>query len=197
MRLGYQPNMGNQPSTTVVESGTSGSNRKPPGPKPGVLPTAPLPVVLFIQSERSDFAPAISSSPNWRDNQTSLRSDVSARRPTCGRCRFEPISLPCSAIYLGEYPASIDERSVLCRSVRVPFKQWTGRHSNPRLLGFNQVLDRLSYQSVVVIWGRSFFSMSTKKARRRCDTGLCVIRKSTAECHKRNGCDGSIIFACS
>ena len=38
------------------ESGTSGSNRKPPGPKPGVLPTAPLPdVVVFIQSERSDL----------------------------------------------------------------------------------------------------------------------------------------------
>ena len=68
-----------------VESGTSGSNRKPPGPKPGVLPTAPLPdVVLFIQSERSRPIrpvgrsvpePTISSSPNWRDNQTSLRSD--------------------------------------------------------------------------------------------------------------------------
>ena len=39
-----------------VESGTSGSNRKPPGPKPDVLPTAPLPdIVLFIQSERSDL----------------------------------------------------------------------------------------------------------------------------------------------
>ena len=55
--------MGNQPSTTVlVESGTSGSNRpfflvnRAPGPKPGVLPTAPLPdVVVFVQSERSDL----------------------------------------------------------------------------------------------------------------------------------------------
>ena len=40
----------------LVKSGTSGSNRKPPGPKPGVLPSAPLPdVVLFMQSERSDL----------------------------------------------------------------------------------------------------------------------------------------------
>ena len=89
------------------------------------------------------------------------------------------------------YPAPIDERAMLCRCVRVPFTQWTGRRSNPRLLGFNQVLDHLSYQSVFVL-----LDDSTKKARCRDDTGLCVIRKTTAECHKRNGCDGSK-FACS
>ena len=34
--------MGNQPSTTVFKSGTSESNRDPPAPKAGVLPSAPL-----------------------------------------------------------------------------------------------------------------------------------------------------------
>ena len=83
-----------------------------------------------------------------------------------------------------------DERAMLCRCGRAPFTQWTGRRSNPRLLLFRQALDRLSYRSVSSRWNES-----TKKARCRCDTGLCVVRKSTAERHKRNGCDG--IFACS
>ena len=131
--------MGNQPSTTVVvESGTSGSNRKPPGPKPGVLPTAPLPDVVFRSVRTVGFEPTISSSPNWRDNQTSLRSDCSS--PYGNRTHLSALK--------ERYPAPIDERAVLCRCVRVPFTQWTGRRSNPRLLLFRQALDRLSYQSV-------------------------------------------------
>ena len=170
----------------MKKSGTSGSNRKPPGPKPGVLPTAPLPdVVLFVQSERSDLN---RRSPVPRTGAiTRLRYVLMS----AARMGIEPISPPCRVCFLGEYPAPIDERAMLCRCVRVPFTQWTGRRSNPRLLGFNQVLDHLSYQSVFVL-----LDDSTKKARCRDDTGLCVIRKSTAECHNRNGCDGSI-FACS
>jgi len=37
-----------------LKSGTSESNRDPPGPKPGVLPTAPVPD-MFLQSERLDL----------------------------------------------------------------------------------------------------------------------------------------------
>ena len=98
------------------------------------------------------FEPTISSPPNWRDNQTSLRFDVSS--PYGNRTHLSALK--------ERYPAPIDERVMLCRCVRVPFTQWTGRRSNPRLLGFNQVLDRLSYQSVVVIWVCAF-SMGTKK----------------------------------
>ena len=36
------------------KSGTSGSNRDPPGPKPGVLPSAPVPDMSH-QSERQDL----------------------------------------------------------------------------------------------------------------------------------------------
>ena len=40
----------------LLQSGTSGSNRKPPAPKAGVLPSAPLPDVVFLhKSERSDL----------------------------------------------------------------------------------------------------------------------------------------------
>ena len=132
-----------------VESGTSGSNRKPPAPKAGVLPTAPLPDVVFRSVRTVGFEPRAptrsvgrSSSPNWRDNQTSLRSDVSS--PYGSRTHLSALK--------ERYPAPIDERAVLCCCERVPFTQWTGRPSNPRLLLFRQVLDRLSYQSVFLCW---------------------------------------------
>ena len=57
------------------KSGTPESNREPPAPEAGVLPSAPLPVCLF-QSERprpirrpcrSVPEPAVSWSPTWRD----------------------------------------------------------------------------------------------------------------------------------
>ena len=76
--LGYQPGIGDQPSTTAInphpkfrdresnasrlayeakggnqhhfpaKSGTSESNREPPAPKAGVLPFAPLPGLSFL-----------------------------------------------------------------------------------------------------------------------------------------------------
>ena len=149
--------MGNQPSTTVrVESGTSESNRKPPGPKPGVLPTAPLPdVVLFTRGHRPvpcDRCPT--AFPELRDSQTSLRSDVSS--PYGNRTHLSALK--------ERYPAPIDERAVLCCCMRVPFTQWTGRRSNPRLLLFRQALDRLSYQSV--------YDVESESTRKKPDVAL-------------------------
>lgn len=58
-------------------------------------------------------------------------------------------------------------RTCSCFCRRVPFTQWTGRRSNPRLLLFRQVLDRLSYQSVIVV----VLPQRTKKPGVACDTG--------------------------
>ena len=123
----------------LVKSGTSGSNRKPPGPKPGVLPTAPLPdVVLFTQSDRSDLN---RRSPVPRTGAiTRLRYVLKFSSPYGNRTHLSALK--------ERYPAPIDERAMLCHCERVPFTQWTGRRSNPRLLLFRQALDRLSYQSV-------------------------------------------------
>ena len=97
------------------------------------------PMLSFHSVRTVGFEPTISSSPNWRDNQTSLRSD-DVSSPYGNRTHLSALK--------ERYPAPIDERAVLCRCVRVPFTQWTGRRSNPRLLLFRQALDRLSYQSV-------------------------------------------------
>ncbi len=101
--------------------------------------TVVMPTLCLPDSVRTvGFEPTISSSPNWRDNQASLRSDVSS--PYGNRTHLSALK--------ERYPAPIDERAMLCRCGRVPFTQWTGRRSNPRLLLFRQALDRLSYQSV-------------------------------------------------
>ena len=98
---------------------------------------------VFHSVRTVGFEPTISSPPNWRDNQTSLRSGASS--PYGSRTHLSALK--------ERYPAPIDERAVLsCCFVRVPFTQWTGRRSNPRLLLFRQVLDRLSYQSVLCCW---------------------------------------------
>ena len=59
-------------------------------------------------------------------------------------------------------PAYLPRRRTLSR--RAEFTQWTGRCSNPRLLVFSQVLNRLSYQS----------NKSNKKPGVVRDTGLSV-----------------------
>ena len=87
-----------------LKSGTSESNRDPPAPKAGVLPSAPLPVCL--QSERPD---------------------LNRRSP-------------------GPRPGAIPGFATFCRQPRALRSQWVGRCSNPRLLVFSQVLNRLSYQ---------------------------------------------------
>ena len=68
--------------------------------------------MLSFHSVRTvGFEPTISSSPNWRDNQTSLRSDVSSP-PT--NLRSVPDRTHLSALK-ERYPAPIDERAMLCR----------------------------------------------------------------------------------
>ena len=72
-------------------------------------------------------------------------------------CRTHPSALK------GQCPRT-DRRTsrVIAYSQRA---QWAGRRSNPRLRLFRPLLDRLSY--------RPELPLGTKKARCRCDTGLC------------------------
>ena len=69
---------------------------------------------------------------------------------------------------------------------RVPRAQRVGRRSNPRLLIFSQVLDRLSYRPELA--RLCCHEKSMKKARCRCNTGpdLVLIAKG-AECYTRKG----------
>lgn len=67
-RPGYQPDMGNQPSTTV-KSDTSESNRDPPAPKAGVLPSAPVSDVKARKKARCR-----------RDTEPSSRSRFAGKR---------------------------------------------------------------------------------------------------------------------
>ena len=147
-----------------------------------MLPTAPLPdVVLFIQSERSDL---------------NRRSPV-PRTGAITRLRYVLMS----AARMGVEPISRLERAVSCadrRTGRVVLLlyartfhavDWEALESSSPAL---QAGARPSQLPVRVV----SLDESTKKARCRDDTGLCVIRKTTAECHKRNGCEGSV-FACS
>ena len=139
-----------------VESGTSGSNRKPPAPKAGVLPSAPLPDVFCQQ-------------PVWESNP-SLRLE---RAVSCADRRTGRAVLLCAHTF-----HAVD---------------WEALESSSPAL---QAGARPSQLPVRVVFLDPCCGTGTKKARCRVDTGLCVIRKSTAECHKRNGCMGSV-FACS
>ena len=151
-----------------------------------MLPTAPLPdVVLFVQSERSDLN---RRSPVPRTGAiTRLRYVLMS----AARMGIEPISPPCRVCFLGEYPAPIRRTShvvSLCART-VHAVDWEALESSSPGLQPGARPSQLPVRLVVL-------DESTKKARCRDDTGLCVIRKTTAECHKRSGCDGSI-FACS
>ncbi len=152
-------------------------------------PLTPTSAHRYFSVRTAGFEPTISSSPNWRDNQTSLRSDAS--NPYGSRTHLSA-DQRCASVPEERYPAPIDERAVLsCCCVRAPYTQWAHEaleSSSPAL----QAGARPSQLPVRVL----LLDESTKKARCRWDTGLCVIRKSTAECHKRNGRDGAI-FACS
>ena len=76
----------------------------------------------------------------------------------------------------------------------VKFKlEWTGRRSNPRLLAFNQMLNRLSYQSNLRPIRHHYcdrnVNQGTKKARScKGNTGLIERKSIPAECYKRKGC---------
>ena len=159
------------------------SINRAPGPKPGVLPTAPLPdVVLFIQSERSDL---------------NRRFPV-PRTGAITRLRY--VLMTCKQPVWELNPSLRLERAVSCSDRRTGHVvslcartfhavDWEALESSSPGLQPGARPSQLPVRLVVL-------DESTKKARCRDDTGLCVIRKTTAECHKRNGCDGSK-FACS
>jgi hypothetical protein len=83
-----------------IQSGTSESNREPPAPKAGVLPSAPLPECFQSERQgpirpvgRSVPEPAFSWPPAKRDNQASPRSDrLRAPRAQVGWEVLEPSS---------------------------------------------------------------------------------------------------------
>ncbi len=141
------------PRLPFFKSGTSGSNRRadPPGPKPGVLPSAPVPdcFVLF-QSERqrpirpvgrSVPEPAISWPPTTRDNQASPRSDsVVPSSSPCGS-RTQPTRL--------ERPMTSPEveRAMLCALVERKVGREVLEPSSAVLqTAADPYLPRLSYQ---------------------------------------------------
>ena len=107
------------------QSGTPESNREPPAPKAGVLPSAPLPACL--QSER----PRPIRHPWDRCPNRGYRRAAWVAPGSRARKRA-PLAIPGFATF--------------CRRPRVLRSQWAGRCSNPRLLVFSQVLHRLSYQ---------------------------------------------------
>jgi hypothetical protein len=76
------------------------------------------------------------------------------------------------------------ERAVL-RAYRQ--RKWTRGRSNPRLPGFNQALNRLSYRSGSVV------THLRKKPDVASDTGLWWSPRVVAKCHKRGGCPGSAL----
>ena len=47
--------LGHQPSTTMFQSGASESNRNPPAPKAGVLPSAPPPDCQYPVRESNPY----------------------------------------------------------------------------------------------------------------------------------------------
>ena len=157
-----------------------------------MLPTAPLPDSFsFVQSERSDLN---RRSPVPRTGAiTRLRYVLmsAARRPTCGRCPNRTHLSALLRLLLGRVSCS-DRRTghvVSLRARTFHAVDWEALESSSPGLQPGARPSQLPVRLVVL-------DESTKKARCRDDTGLCVIRKSTAECHNRNGCDGSI-FACS
>ena len=144
----------------MKKSGTSGSNRKPPGPKPGVLPTAPLPdVVLFVQSERSDLN---RRSPVPRTGAiTRLRHVLMVSSSSVARMGIEPGHRPEGLVRRLERAVSCTDRRTgrvvfLCgrtfhavdsRGARILVSCSSGRCRAPTA-GWS----RLSYQSVFLCW---------------------------------------------
>jgi hypothetical protein len=111
------------------------------------------------------------------------------------RCPSSRYSVTCSSSLSGPYgsrthlPALKERYPPTDRRTgrrRAPRAQRVGRRSNPRLLVFSQVLDRLSYRPEFC--GFCPREKSMKKARCRCNTGpdLVLIAKG-AECHRRKG----------
>jgi hypothetical protein len=97
------------------KSGTSESNRKPPAPKAGVLPSAPLP---DCEAE------------GWRPEAIGLLALPTVSGLTPPASFSSPYgSRTHLAALKGRYPVPIDERAVLC----VERAKWAGRRSNPRL----------------------------------------------------------------
>ena len=79
------------------------------------------------------------------------------------------------------YPVPIDERTVSCCWAHTFHAvDWEALESSSPVLQAGARPSQLPIRVLMLL-------QTTKKARRRGDPGLCVIRKMTAKCHKRNG----------
>ena len=124
------------------QSGTPESNRDPPAPKAGVLPSAPLPVCL--QSERPDLNRR-SPVPDQRAYQASPRSvvDRALRSQWAGRCsnprlRFSARRSPSQLPAQQKNPAS----SVTPGFAKVPLLRWPSVTSASGARGGYSPVDR-------------------------------------------------------
>ena len=132
----------------LFKSGTSGSNRDPPAPKAGVLPSAPLPELLCQWTCRELNPGALIASQSADPSASPLVISVT-------RVGFEP---DLAGLKDQQPHQKSNEPYWLCRCAPLAqlFSkcfckqriQWTGRCSNPPLRLFRPALYRLSYQSM-------------------------------------------------
>ena len=131
------------------KSGASESNRNPPVPKTGVLPSAPPPE---LSVRTVGLEPTISWPPAKRDAK--LRYVLICSDPCGSRTLPDRLERPMTSPEV--------ERAVLFRSARTGCAEWAGRRSNPRLRFFRPPLYRLSYQPKLS-WGRPLRSAGAKE----------------------------------
>ena len=126
------------------------------------------------------------------------------RAPICTSARVvsqHPVRESNPHLRIESPPSSpLDQRGVSCLVVRASRRaEWAGRRSNPRLLGFNQALCRLSYQPKFVSdWPLRPLIRGAQEPKpfQKKWPGVCLTpghwvssiwgsSKSPAECHKR------------
>ena len=113
---------------TSRQSERADSNRRSPGPRPGAI-TRLRHVLINVSGTGYPLAGGVPPIKRHTECAGYINSPCGSRTRLCA--------------LKGRYPQT-DRRT---SHVRVRFTQWTGRCSNPRLLVFSQVLNRLSYQS--------------------------------------------------
>ena len=92
----------------LVKSGTSGSNRKPPGPKPGVLPTAPLPDIFCDISSPYGLSLRLESAVSWADRRTGRVVVLCAH--TSHAVDWEALESSSPALQAGAIPSQLPVR---------------------------------------------------------------------------------------
>ena len=157
-----------------IQSGTSESNREPPAPKAGVLPSAPLPECF--QSERQD------------SNLGHRRAAVVALGPQPSAItRLRHVLIACAH----------SERKWAGRCSNPRLRLFRPPPTMLRTVPASQLPAR---QPVVIPPQRSAAPAISSPAQQKnpmpCDTGFCVGKSPRRDWrHKRNGCAGKLFAA--